>query len=199
MTNPVCAIRLATRVDAPAIAALHARLLPEGFLPALGEPFLERLYRRVALSDRSFAFVGTAGTGPVAGFVAVAECTGDLYREFVLRDGLLAGLQALPAIIRHPRKVAETLRHGMTSDVDRPGAEILAVAVAVSARGAGTGVSLVEAATAELLRRGVDEAHVVTAVGNDAARRMYLRCGFEPRTTIEVHRGAPQEVLVWGR
>jgi hypothetical protein len=38
---------------------------------------------------------------------------------------------------------------------------------------------------------------VVTATGNPRAHRMYERAGFRQRRLIEVHRGVPQEVLVW--
>jgi ribosomal protein S18 acetylase RimI-like enzyme len=170
--------------------------IPEGFLPQLGVAFLRRLYARIARSDTCFSYV-SGSEADVTGFVAVAENTASLYREFVFRDGMLAALSAAPAIARHPVKVTETLRHGSHSNADRAGAEILAVAVAPAARGRGTGAALVSAAVDELRRRGVREAHVVTAADNDAAKHMYARCGFERHSVIEVHRGVPQEVFVW--
>ncbi|MGQ0832870.1 MAG: GNAT family N-acetyltransferase [Microthrixaceae bacterium] len=190
-------IRPAEPADAPLVAVLHASEISEGFLSLLGEAFLTRLYRRVHADRGSFVLVASESTGSVVGFVAVSERTGRLYRAFLVRDGLAAALRAAPRIAAHPRKVLETLRHGITSDDDREGAEILAIAVAQRARGRGLGRLLVAAAIDELRARGVAHAHVVTASRNAAARRTYEACGFESMSTVEVHRGTVQEVLVW--
>jgi ribosomal protein S18 acetylase RimI-like enzyme len=196
--NQSAVIRPATPPDAKAIAALHAALISEGFLVVLGRPFLERLYRRIVQSDTTFVFVSADPSADINGFVAVAEDTGRLYRDFLVHDGVHAGLRAAPALVRHPRKVFETLRHGTGGGgEERAGAEILAVAVAEEARGRGIGVALVAAVTAELRRRGITRAHVVTASTNEPARRMYEHGGFERHGTIEVHRGIAQELLVW--
>lgn len=191
-------VRRATLADAGAMARLHSEEVSEGFLALLGQPFLHRLYRRVvAGAGGGFAMVSLDAQGLVDGFVAVAESTGDLYRSFLVRDGLWAGLRAAPAVARHPRQVIETLRHGIGSDPTRRGAEVLALAVASTSRGSGRGAALVSAAVAALRNSGVTAAHVVTASSNEAARRTYERCGFRPETTIEVHRGVVQEVFVW--
>ena len=111
-----------TPADAAAIAALHAEAISIGFLVVLGEPFLEQLYRRVAGHDRSFVFVHADPSKGIDGFVAVAEDTGRLYREFMVHDGLRAGWRAAPAVLRHPWKVLETLRYGAvgrTTDAGR--------------------------------------------------------------------------------
>ena len=191
------AIRPGTPADAAAIAALHTEAISIGFLVVLGEPFLEQLYRRVAGNDRSFVFVHVDPSKGIDGFVAVAENTGRLYREFMVHDGLRAGWRAAPAVLRHPWKVMETLRYGAVGRTPTPGAEILATAVAEASRGDGIGQALVATATDELQRRGVEHAHVVTAADNDAAQRAYFACGFQRHATVEVHRGVVQEVLVW--
>lgn len=190
-------VRLALPTDARAIARLHREEISEGFLALLGEGFLRRLYRRVAITDGSFVFVTTHADGTVTGFVAVAESTGRLYRAFLVRDGLAASLGALGGLARHPRQVLETLRHGLGGSGTPESAEILALAVSPGARGHGLGRRLVTEATSELRRRGVATAHVVTAATNDPAQRTYRACGFEGHTTVELHRGTVQEVLVW--
>jgi ribosomal protein S18 acetylase RimI-like enzyme len=189
--------RFATPSDADAIAALHADSIDEGFLVVLGRPFLERLYRRVTGGDGSFVVVSDESAGMVNGFVAVAENTRQLYRDFLRHDGLRAGWVGAPAILRHPWKVFETLRYGVGGDSTVPGAEILSTAVASERRGKGIGRALVEAAMTELRRRGIEHAHVVTAAGNDAAHQTYMHCGFRHHATVEVHRGIAQDVLVW--
>jgi hypothetical protein len=70
-------LRLATTDDAPAVAALHATAIDEGFLATLGPRFLTRLYRRMVRSDGAFVIVARTDAGPaLAGFVAVAHDTG---------------------------------------------------------------------------------------------------------------------------
>ena len=190
-------VRPGVCADARSVAALHTDLIADGFLATLGPRFLGRLYRRMLRSSRSFVIVGDA-VGAVCGFVAVAEDTRGFYRDFLVRDGVLAGLVALPRVLHAPRHVWETFRYGTAvGEGVLPRAEILAVAVAPSQQGHGLAVRLVTEALAELRRRGVPSARVVTAVDNEAACRTYERAGFERRERIEVHRGVAQDVLVW--
>lgn len=189
-------VRFARPADAEAIAALHATRISEGFLPTLGPRFLTRLYRRITRSSRAFAVVATDDAGAVVGFAAAATDLGALYREFVLRDGVVAGALAAPRLVRSWRKVVETLRYPAASG-DLPDAEVLAVAVAPAAAGAGLGARLVAAATDELVRRGIPTVKVVTGADNVAALRLYERCGFAAREQVAVHEGVASEVLVW--
>jgi len=192
----VSTTRLARTTDVDAIADLHARLIAEGFLVRLGRPFLRRLYRRVVRSPRSFAVVVSEGDA-VRGFAAVAENTRSFYKEFLVHDGLIAGLCALPRAVRAPRRVAETLLYGVLTHGELPAAEVLATAVDTSARNRGFGVLLVNAAVEELGRRGVASARVVTALDNVPALRVYERAGFRRRGLDHVHRDVDQAVLVW--
>jgi ribosomal protein S18 acetylase RimI-like enzyme len=190
-------LRLARPDDADAIAALHVARIGEGFLATLGPRFLRRLYSRIARDDDAFAVVAEEHED-VIGFVAVAEDTGRLYRRFIRHDGIPAAASALPVLARAPRRAWETLRYGTgSSDDDLPPAEILSVAVDRGAAGAGLGGALVRRALEELQHRHVTAARVVTATTNAPALRMYRQAGFAPRSRTEVHRGVPQEVLVW--
>ena len=199
-------IRAATEADASRLAELHGSRISEGFLPTLGPAFLRRLYRRIVLSDGAFAYVGTdqatngthtgTETGAVLGFAAAALDLRALYRTFLLHDGVIAAFSAAPRLAASWRRVLETLRYP-DAGVDLPKAEILAVAVDVAAAGRGLGTQLVDATTAELLRRGVHRAKVVTTPDNAAALRMYERSGFTRHARTEVHDGTTSEVLVW--
>jgi ribosomal protein S18 acetylase RimI-like enzyme len=192
-------VRLAGVGDAPRLAELHEARMTEGFLSALGPRFLRILYRRIVASPDAFAWVADEqidGSSTVIGFAAATLDVGDLYRQFVFRDGLIAGIAAAPRLARSWREVFETLRYPASTD-DLPDAEILSVAVDPLATGRGVGTEVVEAATGELARRGVGAAKVVTGADNVAALRLYARCGFVPRARIAVHEGMPSEVLVW--
>jgi ribosomal protein S18 acetylase RimI-like enzyme len=189
-------VRAGTAGDAERVAALHAEHLSEGFLVTLGRGFLRRLYTRAARSPQAFVLVADDGEG-VHGFLAVAEDTGRFYREFLVRDGVAAGLAAAPSVARAPRHVWETLRYGLGDDGDLPPAEVLSVAVDARARGRGVGRDLVGAGLDELRRRGVTAARVVTALDNEPALRMYEGAGFRRHRLVEVHAGVGQQVLVW--
>ena len=101
--------RFANDADVRAIAALHAERIAEGFLVSLGPAFLRRLYRRILRAPGAFVIVAdeavAVGPNRVCGFIAVAEDTGALYREFLLRDGIVGAVAATPGIIRAPRSV----------------------------------------------------------------------------------------------
>ena len=191
-----CKARRATIDDVDAIVDLHAGRISDGFLVTLGRPFLRRLYRRLVRSRRAFVLVVDDGGRP-CGFVAAAEDTGAFYREFLMRDGLAAGVTAIVGVARAPRAVFETTRYGLRGDADAPAAEIMAIAVAVEAQRRGLGALLVVAAVNELRRRGVPTARVVTAVDNVAAIRAYEQGGFRRHGFDQVHRDVTQQVLVW--
>jgi ribosomal protein S18 acetylase RimI-like enzyme len=196
-------VRAARADDAPRLAELHATRMTEGFLSALGPRFLRILYRRIVASPDAFAMVAEETLDDrqtVVGFAAASVDVGALYRQFLLRDGVIAGIAAAPRLARSWRKVLETLRYPAgTADADGtlPDAEVLAVAVDPGAAGRGVGTRVVDAATTELAGRGVTAAKVVTGADNVAALALYARCGFVRRAQIAVHAGTPSEVLVW--
>lgn len=188
-------LRPATPEDAAHLGALHGARISEGFLPTLGPRFLALLYRRIARSPHAFALAAVRD-GEVVGFAAAATDLGALYREFLLRDGVRAGLAAAPRLLRSWRKVLETLRYP-AAGAALPDAEILAVAVAPGAAGQGVGRTLVDGAVAELRRRGIDAVKVVAGADNAAALALYRACGFTTGERRSVHEGTTSEVLVW--
>ncbi len=146
-------------------------------------------------ADTGFALVAVEGDD-VIGFVAGAEDVGRLYREFIVRDGVAAGLAAAPRLVRSWRRVLETLRYPAQGD-DLRAAEILAVAVASPAARRGVGRALVAAGLTEFERRHVPAAKVVAGADNTAAVALYEACGFTRRARVAVHAGTASEVLVW--
>jgi ribosomal protein S18 acetylase RimI-like enzyme len=191
-------LRLAGAADSKRLAHLHATRITEGFLPSLGPAFLDRLYRRIVRSVDSFAYVATDDAdGHIVGFAAATADIGGLYRAFVLRDGIVAGVVAAPQLVRSWRRVLETVRYPAGEGDDVPAAEILAVAVEERAGGQGIGSLVVDAATRRLAERGETAVKVVAGADNAAALRLYERCGYRVRTRVQVHEGVASEVLVW--
>jgi len=189
-------IRFAELDDAWRLADLHARRIDEGFLASLGPVFLGRLYRRVVRSPRAFAYVAEEN-GRVVAFCAAAENVGRLYREFMARDGLVAGVRSAPRLVRSLPHVLETLRYPASTAATLPDAEILAVVTDADAASRGWGSLVLHETLAELERRGCHSVKVVAGASNDAALRLYERCGFAPTQRISIHDDAPSEVLVW--
>ncbi len=187
MTAPSIAIRPATPADAPVMARLHSEGIAEGFLPSLGPKFLTRLYGRILRTEHAFAYVA-GDRDAVVGFVAGALDISDLYRTFLVRDGVIAGLSSAPRIARSLPRVIETLRYPARSDLPRlPDAEILAVAVDAAHHGQGHGRALVEMAVREFERRGVRSIKVVAGADNAIAAALYRSCGFVEEHELRVH------------
>jgi ribosomal protein S18 acetylase RimI-like enzyme len=195
----VTRVRVGPEADAPLAARLHTIEIAEGFLPTLGQPFLERLYRRIVRSPRSFLLIAERDLEQI-GFVAGTEDVRGLYSEFLWHDGLSAAASALPRVVRSRYGVqpesGPSEASAPTAD-DGPAAELLAIAVTPDARGLGAGHALVDAFTGELSVRRVAHARVVVGADNAAAIALYQRSGFKPTATIEVHRGTPSQVLTW--
>ncbi len=186
-------VRLGTSRDASSAAALHARLIAEGFLSSLGSRFLRRLYARITRSSGSFLLIAEA-QGSAVGFVAGSADVGGLYRSFLLRDGVAASLSAPLRLVTALPRVFETLRHGRHDDRTGSG-ELLAVAVDPNWRGRHVGHDLVERFLGQLEQRGVRAAHVVVGAHNAAAIAMYARAGFSVAHTFEMHRGTPSVLM----
>src|ERR1700724_84153 len=86
-------LRTGTDGDAAAAAALHTGQISEGFLTVLGPRFLRRLYRRVARPPGCFLLV-VEDDGTAVGFLAGSTDVSALYRSFVWRGGIAAGLSS---------------------------------------------------------------------------------------------------------
>jgi ribosomal protein S18 acetylase RimI-like enzyme len=196
-TEPVSSgsMRFAATADVRRLADMHARRINEGFLASLGPAFLGRLYRRVVRSPRAFAVVAEE-RGRIVAFCAAAESVGRLYREFVIRDGIVAGVVSAPRLVRALPHVVETLRYPGTTE-KLPDAEILAVVTDVEAAGRGWGSLVLHETLAELERRGCASAKVVAGASNDSALALYRKCGFASTQSISIHDDVRSEVLVW--
>jgi ribosomal protein S18 acetylase RimI-like enzyme len=187
-------LRFARLEDASRLADMHAQRIDEGFLASLGPVFLGRLYRRVVRSPRAFAIVAEEG-GQVVAFCAAAENVGRLYREFMVRDGLVAVVRSAPRLVRSLPHVLETLRYPASTE-QLPDAEILAVVTDAGVAGRGWGSRVVHETLHELARRGCPSVKVVAGASNEAAGRLYEHCGFTRTQQIEVHADVQSQVFV---
>lgn len=190
------AIREAVLADVPALASLHIKAIPTGFLPELGVGFMRLLYRALTLDPQADVLVADDGAGPV-GFVAGVRSTGRFYQRFALRYGFPGLLTALPKLARPSvaRRATETLRYGR--DDSGSSAELLSMAIVRSARGRGLGTSLGLEFLDRMKARGVPSVRVVVGPENARAISVYRKMGFGEETPIEVHVGEPSVELTW--
>ncbi len=199
-------VRAATSEDAAPVAELHVTAINEGFLASLGPRFLRRLYSRIVKSSHGFLIVACdPGPGPVIGFVAGATSVRRLYVEFLLRDGLIAGITSAPRLVRSIPRVVETLRYGATDKAGVPPknteeaagseTELLSLAVAATARRRGAGAELVRSFHVAAARAGSATARVVVGATNEGAIRLYVESGFVEADRFELHPGTESLLL----
>jgi ribosomal protein S18 acetylase RimI-like enzyme len=188
-------IRAATTGDAAIIARLHADNIDTGFLRTLGVGFLRHLYESMLRYEGATVLVATDPYGPVA-FVAGVSDVGAFYRRFVTTKGAVAGMSAVPRLVRPSawRKIWETARYD--GDHQETGAELLSMAVSATYRRRGLGKTLASRLLEDLAGSGIGRVKVVVGAKNSGARKLYESVGFVATDTIEVHRGEQSIVLV---
>ena len=181
---------------AAAAADLHIRGISTGFLSSLGRVFLKQIYKALPRCPAGFGYVWE-DHGRVLGFIACAESTGRLYKQSLLRRGILMALPLVRFMFRWSviKRLWQTLRYPAEVGADVPAAELLSIAVDESTRGKGVGKRLVATAVDEFRRRGIDRFKVAVWAGNETANAFYERCGFELALQCE-HHGLPMNVYV---
>ena len=201
------AVRAAAKEDAARVAQLHAAGINEGFLATLGPRFLRRLYERMVASRRAFLIVaydpqdgGGTDARKTIGFVAGTDSVPRLYREFLLKDGVIAGIASAPQLIRSIPRIFETVRYGARAATPEQPAggsetELLSLAVAPEARRRGAGALLVDSFRSAAVRSGSSSVRVVVGASNDTAIALYRSAGFVEAERFELHPGTESLLL----
>jgi ribosomal protein S18 acetylase RimI-like enzyme len=187
-------VRAMRTSDLAASAALHARLLPDGFFPQLGAHFLREYHRTFVVSPHAVALVATVDDR-IHGFL-VAVSSPSVHGSYVLRACgarlLLAGCAALavrPRVLTlFVRSRARRYARGLWRRLSPPTpathatagrwAVLSHVAVDPDLRGRGAGGALVTALHDRLLKHGVDGVVLVTAPDGDGPA-FYDRLGYD--------------------
>lgn len=194
MSNCVRAMR---KEDTVTVAMLHEQGIHTGFLSSLGRRFLRQMYRAVPSCPAGFGFVWQEAPGNVQGFVACAESTGRLYKQALLRRGVLMAASIARFLLRPTvlKRLVETLRYPAQVGPDLPPAELLSIVVSPDARRKGVGKALVDAMVSEFACRGIPRVKVAVGADNEEANAFYQRQGFKLALTRE-HHGLPMNVYV---
>jgi len=175
--------------DVLCVAQLHINGIPTGFISSLGQEFVSALYEAIAEDKNSFGFVAIEDE-KVLGFVAFSTNLPKLYKYVILKKGLklsfiiakkMMSMQTVKKIwanLFYPQKMKE---------MDLPDAELLSIAIAPDGRGRGIAKQLIDTGFEECRKRHIEKVKVLVAADNEAANKLYKKCGFELKTQINSH------------
>jgi len=170
------------------IAQLHIEGISTGFISSLGIRFVTALYEAIIKTGTCYGFV--TDDDKVVGFVAFTTSLGHFYKSIILKKGFrFAFLLARKMLsLKRIKRVVETLFYpSRIKEMNLPEAELISIAVAQQARQMGLATRLVEKGFAEYQRRGVEKVKVLVYAENNAANRLYQKCGFEFAEQIKSH------------
>ena len=184
-------VRPARESDLEALVHLHARAFPDFLLTLLGPAFLRELYRAFMTDAKGLALVALdANCDAVVGAVAGTTDPSTFFRGLLRRRAFAFTWAALPALCRHPLRVARRMLAALFYRGETPpqlpdAALLSSLAVEPSTQGQGVGARLVEAFCIQVSARGARYVYLTTdEAGNDRGNTFYARCGFSVLTHL---------------
>src|SRR5262249_21985734 len=177
----------------PEVARLHAESLT-GLLASLGPVAVRAYYERASRAPEARAFVALAG-GQTEGFVMGSARPAELRHRIASESRAALALAVLRGMARRPSLLGWLLRSRRGPDegsYDARAPELIYLAVASGARGAGTGRALVGAFGEAMEKDGATWYELSVDETNDAAIAFYERLGFRPT-------GRYREFGIWHR
>lgn len=160
--------------DIPQVAVIHMREL-SGFLPELGEKFLQAFYRTSLDIPEMFTYVESQNE-QVYGFTTGINTAGGLYKKIILKDVFLFIPLFLSYLFTHPSgavKIIKTLAYPGFAD-NSP--ELLTIAVKKNHQGRGIGKKLFMQVAREFKIRNIEE-FKISVYDRLTANRFYLKIG----------------------
>lgn len=171
------------------IAALHIQSINRGFISSLGIDFVTALYEAIAHSSSSFGFAAE-DNDRVLGFVAFTSDLNKLYKSIIVKKGwrfalMLAGKMLS---VQRIKKVLETLFYpSRVKKMNLPSAELLSIVINPEDCRNGLATKLVQKSFKHCRQIGLDKVKVLVAADNEAANKLYLKCGFKLAGQIDNH------------
>ena len=141
--------------DIGKVAVMH-RVELSGFLPELGQKFLEMFYKSSLKVPEMFTFVDCEG-GKVTGFVSGVTAARELNKRIIFEQPVQFGFILLKYLITHPYSAGKFIKILSYPGFKEPGAELLTLAVDKDRRLRGIGRKLFERIVAEFKKRGINK------------------------------------------
>jgi ribosomal protein S18 acetylase RimI-like enzyme len=170
-------------------ASLHIHGIPTGFISSLGQEFVAALYEAIAEDKNSFGFVAVEDD-KVLGFVAFSINLSRLYKYVALKKGFKFAFVLAKSVLSLQviKKVWDNLFYpSKMRKMDLPDAELLSIVIAPEGRGRGIAKQLVDEGFGECQKRKIEKVKVLVAADNEAANKLYKKCGFQFHSEINSH------------
>jgi len=139
--------------DINQVAKIHRKELT-GFLPELGEGFLQKFYRHSLEVAEMFSYV-VRGNEDVLGFVSATTSAKGLYKKIIFKDLVGYGLIILRYFITHFDKLGRIGQFFFYPGFKQHGPELLILAVTRDYQRRGIGKNLFKQVALEFKRRGI--------------------------------------------
>ncbi|OHB59883.1 MAG: hypothetical protein A2173_12035 [Planctomycetes bacterium RBG_13_44_8b] len=183
-------LRLLCKSDVLSVAQLHINGISTGFISSLGQGFVAALYEAIIEDKNSFGFVAVIDN-KVLGFIAFSTDLSKLYKYVALKRGIkfIFILAKRMLSFRVFKKICDNIFYpSRMKRMDLPNAEFLSIVVALEGRGKGIAKQLVDTAFTECRKRGIERVKVLVAADNEAANKLYRKCGFQLHSQINSHK-----------
>ncbi len=193
-------ISCAKKEDVKYLALLHSEALKKGFLPRLGESFLQELYR--FLIDKEIVLIFKEKNQVVA-FISCTYLSQGIMKRFILSrpQGIIYLLWALlkkPSLLKSLWETfkAPTLSKTVKGEESMPNAELLSICVSPAVQQGGVGTRLLEALEAKLRVAKIKIYKVIAGEKLTGANRFYQKNGFSVVRQITIHGGELSNLYV---
>ena len=179
------------------IAKLHIEGINRGFISSLGIDFVTALYEAIAEAQSCFGIINRE-TNEVLGFVAFTSDIKKLYKSIIRKKGLRFAFLLANKMFSFKRikRVLETLLYPSKvkdENTDLPEAELLSIVISPEARRAQKATHLVHKGFDHCYKNAIENVKVMVAADNQAANRLYQKCGFAFAKQIDSH-GIPSNI-----
>lgn len=141
--------------DIPQVAKIHKEEL-SGFLPELGEEFLQAFYKNSLNVPEMFTYVDRENDH-ISGFITGIMTPNELYKKIIFQDVILYITIILRHLITHPLHIVKIMKifsyPGFSDNVP----ELLTIAVSKSVQGRGIGRKLFNQIVRDFQKRKVNK------------------------------------------
>lgn len=177
--------------DIFAIANLHKKEIPTGFISSLNIRIIVLLYQTILAHETLFV---AKENGRVIGFVSLAYDTKKLYKRFIATHFFRVAPFFIGKIFSYNflKKIFETLTaprktHAPTETTATP--ELLSIVIDSSEQAKGLGYLLLKRLEEQLKRKNITTYKVVAGANLVAANKFYTKHQFKLVKTTEIHQG----------